>query len=348
MERRFFILVPVYKVEKFIDDCIQSVLAQTYGNFRLILVDDGSPDRSGQICDAYAQKDSRICVIHKENGGQSSARNAAISRMLQEAEDTDFAVFLDSDDSLAPQTLQRLNDTIDQHGCDMVFYGFCRVFEGKVLPSLGSDKKYAGVPVSKREFYRAVFLDRDCNALWRKAVTKRLIQKMQEGYQKQYDYIRMGEDLLQSLPMYKHCEKAVFIPDRLYAYMTNPNSVTVNRAAHSDFLDSTVRRLTLEFLEQQPEWTREDMDDYLRLCRKMLGIELVHIARVRGEKETKVQLFEKVRSDAYYQKILSTATTEDTLLNLLKRGQYQALLLCLKAYSFAVFSKQFARKILAR
>ena len=99
MERRFFILVPVYKVEKFIDDCIQSVLAQTYGNFRLILVDDGSPDRSGQICDAYAQKDSRICVIHKENGGQSSARNAAISRMLQEAEDTDFAVFLDSDDS---------------------------------------------------------------------------------------------------------------------------------------------------------------------------------------------------------------------------------------------------------
>ena len=110
MERKFYILVPVYKVEKFIDACIHSVQAQTYGNFRLLLVDDGTPDRSGQICDSYAQKDPRITVIHKENGGQNSARNAAIDLMLQEAAEEDFAIFLDSDDAIKPNTLQILNE----------------------------------------------------------------------------------------------------------------------------------------------------------------------------------------------------------------------------------------------
>ena len=124
MERKFYILVPVYKVEKFIDACIHSVQAQTYGNFRLILVDDGTPDRSGEICDAYARHDSRITVIHKENGGQNSARNAAIDLMLQEAAEEDFAIFLDSDDAIKPNTLQILNDTIEKDHCDMVVYGF--------------------------------------------------------------------------------------------------------------------------------------------------------------------------------------------------------------------------------
>ena len=91
MQRKFFVLVPVYKTEKFIEACIRSVLEQTYEHFRLILVDDGSPDRAGAICEEYAAMDSRITVIHQENGGQISARNAAMAQMLAEAEETDFA-----------------------------------------------------------------------------------------------------------------------------------------------------------------------------------------------------------------------------------------------------------------
>ena len=84
MENNLFvsIVVPVYKVEAYLEECITSILNQTYGHFELILVDDGSPDLCGCICDDFATKDKRIKVIHKENGGLSDARNAGVSRVL--------------------------------------------------------------------------------------------------------------------------------------------------------------------------------------------------------------------------------------------------------------------------
>ena len=87
------IIVPVYKVEPYIRQCVESVLGQTYSNFELILVDDGSPDSCGAICDEYAEKDSRVRVIHQENGGVSAARNAGLDIMKGE-----YVAFIDSDD----------------------------------------------------------------------------------------------------------------------------------------------------------------------------------------------------------------------------------------------------------
>ena len=87
------VVVPVYKVEIYLDKCIQSVLNQTFRDFELILVDDGSPDRCGEICDLWAEKDHRIRVIHKSNGGLSDARNAGISQAKGE-----WLSFVDSDD----------------------------------------------------------------------------------------------------------------------------------------------------------------------------------------------------------------------------------------------------------
>ena len=89
----FSIIVPVYKAEKYISECVDSVLAQTFEDFELILADDGSPDRCHEICDEYAKKDSRIKVIHKNNGGASSARNSGIDAACGE-----YIIFLDSDD----------------------------------------------------------------------------------------------------------------------------------------------------------------------------------------------------------------------------------------------------------
>ena len=90
---RFSVIVPIYKVEKYLYECIDSVINQTFRNIEIILVDDGSPDGCPQICDAYAQKDNRITVIHKQNGGLSSARNAGL-----QAAKGDYVIFLDSDD----------------------------------------------------------------------------------------------------------------------------------------------------------------------------------------------------------------------------------------------------------
>ena len=87
------VIVPVYKVEAYLQECVDSILAQTFEDFELILVDDGSPDNCGAICDAYAGKDSRVKVIHQENQGLSGARNTGI-----EASKGEFLTFVDSDD----------------------------------------------------------------------------------------------------------------------------------------------------------------------------------------------------------------------------------------------------------
>lgn len=99
---RLSIIVPVYKVETYLQECIDSILAQSYTDFELILVDDGSPDRCGEICDKYADQDSRIRVIHRENGGLSAARNTGIN-----ASEGDFITFVDSDDFIGKDFYKR-------------------------------------------------------------------------------------------------------------------------------------------------------------------------------------------------------------------------------------------------
>lgn len=108
------IIVPVYKVERYLPRCIESILRQTYTNFELILVDDGTPDRSGIICDRYAEKDSRIRVIHKENGGVSSARNAGI-----DAAQGEWITFIDSDDWVLEKYLDVLIEPLIEENYDL-------------------------------------------------------------------------------------------------------------------------------------------------------------------------------------------------------------------------------------
>ncbi|GAA2925355.1 glycosyltransferase family 2 protein [Enterococcus raffinosus] len=126
------IIVPVYNVEKYIRKCIDSILNQTFRDFELILVDDGSPDNSGAICDQYAKKDSRIRVIHKENGGLSSARNAGI-----EVAQGKYLGFVDSDDYIAEDMYELLHNNIIKEGADLSICGIYDVYKQKtpkVLP----------------------------------------------------------------------------------------------------------------------------------------------------------------------------------------------------------------------
>lgn len=112
MEGSFIgVIVPVYKVEKYIAECIESILAQTYTNLRLILVDDGSPDNAGRICDEYAKKDPRITVIHQENAGVTRAR----ARGVEEADDCEYITFVDADDTIPQKSLQELLSSIQSH-----------------------------------------------------------------------------------------------------------------------------------------------------------------------------------------------------------------------------------------
>ena len=108
---RISVIVPVYNVEQYLPRCVESILAQTYENLEILLVDDGTKDNSGAICDAYARQDARVKAIHKKNGGLSSARNAGIDAATGE-----YLSFVDSDDWIEPQMYERLYEAATAAG----------------------------------------------------------------------------------------------------------------------------------------------------------------------------------------------------------------------------------------
>ncbi len=124
MEALISIIVPVYKVEAYLDQCVSSIVNQTYKNLEILLVDDGSPDNCGAMCDAWAEKDSRIRVIHKENGGLSDARNVGMA-----AATGVYIGFVDSDDYIAPTMYEELLSRLTETGSDIAACGVQRVWE---------------------------------------------------------------------------------------------------------------------------------------------------------------------------------------------------------------------------
>lgn len=124
------IIVPVYKVEKYLKRCVDSILTQTYQNMEIILVDDGSPDNCGAICDRYKETDNRVVVIHKKNGGLSDARNTAIPLAKGE-----YISFIDSDDWISSYYVEHLYEAVAKCDADIGISWFENVFEGKALQS---------------------------------------------------------------------------------------------------------------------------------------------------------------------------------------------------------------------
>ena len=112
------VIVPIYKVEEYLDRCVESLINQTYKNLEIILVDDGSPDNCPQMCEAWAQKDSRIKVVHKENGGLSDARNAGF-----EVATGDIISFIDSDDWIEPEMFETMLSQMEKDDSDIVSCG---------------------------------------------------------------------------------------------------------------------------------------------------------------------------------------------------------------------------------
>lgn len=136
------VIIPIYNVEEYLDRCISSVINQTYENLEIILIDDGSPDNCPQMCDNWAEKDPRIKVIHKKNGGLSAARNAGI-----EAATGAYIGFIDSDDYVAPDFYERMHSALFKENADLAICNYCSVTEnGKVI---GKKNKYPPTMIEK-------------------------------------------------------------------------------------------------------------------------------------------------------------------------------------------------------
>ena len=166
------IIVPVYNAEQTLRRCVDSILAQAYTDFELLLVDDGSRDSSGAICDEYAARDSRIQVIHKENSGVSSSRNLAIGR----ARGT-YLQFLDSDDWITPDATSSLIRAAQEHQCDLVISDFYRVVGERVSRKGDIDED----TVLSREEYAAHMMENPADfyygVLWNKLYRRDIVER---------------------------------------------------------------------------------------------------------------------------------------------------------------------------
>lgn len=139
------VVVPVYGVEKYLRKCVDSVLDQTFKDFELILVDDGSPDDCGKICDEYALRDARVRVIHQANGGLSAARNAGIDYVMTQSKSA-YVTFIDSDDWVSDTYLERLYEGV-KLGAEVSVVGIARAFDENTIVQMRPERKWKVLPV---------------------------------------------------------------------------------------------------------------------------------------------------------------------------------------------------------
>ena len=295
----FSILVPVYNVEQYIDECIQSVLRQSYSNYELILVDDGSTDKSGAICDQYAEMYAFVKVYHISNQGQFHARKFAIKYATG-----DYYLALDSDDLLEKNALEVLAKTISAHGCDCVFFNRKRLVEGRIVGAVYHIEE--GYVTDRRVLHHKALIEIPYNAIYLKCAKAALF--IDDDYSNYY-HIQRGEDLLQSLEIYKNCRTAEFIDDELYIYRKRNGSI-VNSTNESNWtVDFTVRRLTLEYIENERVFNEQDMNEYRDKCISIFIDQIIKISQLKLPGKEKASLFNEIRNESYYLNFLSKGFT---------------------------------------
>lgn len=218
------IIVPVYNVEKYINRCIDSILAQTFTDWECILVDDGSPDKSGEICDEYASRDSRIQVIHKQNGGVSSARNIGIKRATSE-----WITFVDSDDYLYEDSLFKMVELTKQYDADLYCFGICITTKDKQM----QHKQHHETSYTIEGSYlikKMLLYTTNCGPYSKLFRNKRLRNFCFD------ESVKIGEDLILNLQYLSQLNTPIVCSNLCaYNYYTNPSSAMHSKALFDEY-----------------------------------------------------------------------------------------------------------------
>lgn len=243
------VIVPVYKVEQFLQRCVSSILNQSFGDFELILVEDGSPDNCGAICDGYASQDSRIHVIHRENGGLSAARNSGLDWVYANS-DSQWIAFVDSDDWVHPDFLLRLYQAATMHHCLVSVCGFFRT-GGEPFPAYLEEPYLC---LSADDYYCSEKIHGGTTAVaWNKLYHRSLLENLR------YPVGKLHEDEFTTYRAIYAAGKVAVMEMPLYAYYQNPDGIMLSKW--------NPRRLHIveAFLQQIREAKEQKLD---RLYRK--------------------------------------------------------------------------------
>ena len=267
MSELISVIIPVYNAENYLRPCIESVLSQTYSNLEILLVDDGSTDNSGDICEIYAKKDNRIRVLHKQNGGPSSARNLGL-----DLASGDFVTFIDSDDVVSPRLLQQLLDILGSNKISMCSY---QKFLNDPTSNMKSGKyQWEDAPT----ILRKMFQDNKYIVIWGKLYRREL-----------FDTFRFYEGIIyedeDALPQLIHAAGGIVTFDcPLYFYRVRPDSIMTSTFSEKrlDIIGVCQRRIDMLGQWGLDNLRRTAVKDYYIHLKKLemqtaqLGLEKQH------------------------------------------------------------------------
>lgn len=220
------IIVPVYNVEKYIYECVDSLIKQTYKNIEIILIDDGSKDKSGTICDNYAASDARIKVIHKQNEGLGFARNTGLK-----AAQGNFVTFIDSDDKADADLVENLVNGIYEANGDTCIGGFKRISANGII---GFEERYDKAVFEGKNVYNNLFArmlgsapdkhDAIRMSVWNVMYSMDIVRRHNIEFPSERVFI--SEDIIWDSEYYKYAKKAIVIDSTAYNYRITPGSLT--------------------------------------------------------------------------------------------------------------------------
>lgn len=284
IEELITIVVPVYNVEKYLKKCIDSLLMQTYSNLEIILVDDGSTDHCGEICDNYSKIDKRIVVIHKENGGLSDARNVAIDICKGK-----YITFIDSDDYVEKDYVEYLYTLLITNNSDISICEYKYVSEsGKIINKfLGNgsvkifNKKSGLIELCKDESFPV-------------AATAKLY-KIELFNDIRYPLGKLFEDIATTYKLFNKCNKIVFGAKPLYIYLFRSDSISKKKF--------TVNRLdAIYHTEEMTKFIKEKYRDSELICRKKMFVECIYAFKSlcsseKYDKKIAKMIYEKIKNN---------------------------------------------------
>lgn len=320
----FYIAMPIYNVENFIRESVDSVLAQTYPDFELIMVDDGSPDRCGEICDEYAAKDKRIHVIHQANGGVMCARVNAIRYIRQHANADDYMVSVDPDDIIAPNALETIAKTIAETGSEMVVYRHEDFYPNGHTELSAHPEKQDCTITDKRELYTTMFTTYGYAAMWRKAIKVTLLS---EDDYAQFYHVRTGEDYLLSIDITLKCSRATFLNDILYHYRQNPASLTNARSFENYQSNDYFVELVWEKMQEIGLWQEADYEKHYALCKVLFRMNAWMYFKYFVSDSRKIAKVKQMLSYPVNREMLKRIAKKDWDLYLVREGHFHILCL---------------------
>ena len=279
------IIVPAYNIESYILRCVQSIQCQTYDNLEIIIINDGSTDRTGKIIDEVAKKDSRIVVIHKENGGVSSARMAGIKIAIGK-----YVGFVDGDDYVEPEMFEHLLKNAEEYGADISHCGYQMVFpDGHVDYYYNTRcKKMFNSTQGIYALVEGRFIE---PGLWNKIYRREIVTE----FDKELFWdssIRINEDLLMNYILFSKAESSIYEDIPFYHYILRTGSAATTHTARHKITDPIrVMKIIMKDTEKYPEIYCMAIERYLRV--------LIGVSQQEYWKEDAVAAKEELRENLW-------------------------------------------------